>query len=234
MVGRAIEDLRARLRVHVDGPLLTSHDAARKVALVEAGRLVDATLGRIGPLDALAIARGELYALVVSSRHWRWAQGKTSDAAVRDGGEALRRLLQKPSASAEPVPTRAGLETLLIQIAHQIKDEVPRGEGTDEDVDRIARLWRYALTPFLRPYVARERSDEGSLAGGTDELRGPFDSLVHDLVELAFRELGHARITAPPFGGRPAAAWVRELRRRREGAARAIGNRATASVPNGP
>jgi len=47
--------------------------------------------------------------------------------------------------------------------------------------------------------------------------RCPFDSLVHDLVELAFRELGHARITMPPFGGRPLAAWVAELRRRREG-----------------
>jgi len=40
-----------------------------------------------------------------------------------------------------------------------------------------------------------------------------FDSLVHDLVDLAFREFGHVRNTAPPFGGRPAAEWVRELKR---------------------
>lgn len=199
----------------MDGPLLTSHDAARRVALVEAARLVDATLGRVAPLDALAIARGELYALLVSSRHWRWAQGNTSERAMREGAEALDRGLAGGPVAPEPAPTRAGLDALLIAIAHRIQEEVPVGEGTDEDVDRIARLWRYALTPFLRPYVARERP-------GAD-LRGPFDELVHDLIELAFRELGHARITAPPFGGRPAAEWIIELRRRREGVRKTLG-----------
>ncbi len=190
--------------MHVEGPLLVDHVAARKVALVEAGWLVDSTLGRIGPLDALAIARGDLYAQLVSSRHWRWAQGRTSDEAIRGGGEALLRVEQQPAAAAEPVPTRAGLDALLIGLAHQVQQEIPRGEGTDEDVDRIARLWRYAL----QLYVSRERISADAPAAG--------DELVHDLVELAFRELGHARIAAPPFGGRPAAEWVRELKRRRE------------------
>ncbi len=200
-----MDDLRARLRVHVEGPLLIDHVAARKVALAEAGWLVDATLGRIAPLDALAIARGELYAQLVSSRHWRWAQGNTSERAMREGAEALDRVLTGGSVFVEPPPTRAGLDALLIAIAHQVQEEVPTGEGTDEDVDRIARLWRYKLGP----YVTRERLGAKSPAA--------VDELVHDLVELAFRELGHARITAPPFGGRPAAEWVTELKRRREG-----------------
>ncbi len=206
MVERAVDELRARLRVHVDGPLLVDNPAARKVALVEAARLVAVTLGTIAPLDALAIARGELYALLVSSRHWRWAKGQTSDVAMIAGAEAFSRARQGPS--VEPVPTRAGLDALLIAIAHQIQDEVAVGEGTDADVDRVARLWRYAL----QPYVSRERL--GS------EARSAGDEFVHDLVELAFRELGHARITAPPFGGRPDAEWIKELKRRREGVLR--------------
>ncbi|MBI4615010.1 MAG: hypothetical protein HY720_15465 [Planctomycetes bacterium] len=124
---------------------------------------------------------------------------------MRDGGEALVRVQRQPAAVAEPIPTRAVLDAFLIQIAHQVQVEIPRGEGTDDDVDRIARLWRYAL----QPYVTRERLVAEARAAG--------DELVHDLVELAFRELGHARITAPPFGGRPAAEWVWELKRRREG-----------------
>ncbi len=76
-------------------------------------------------------------------------------------------------------------------------------------MDRLARLWRSAPGPLLRPYVVREHAASSPL-----DLRGPFDSLVRDLVEIAFRELGHARLTAPRFGGRPVAAWLAELRRR--------------------
>lgn len=184
------------------------------MALVEAGWLVDATLGRLAPLDALAIVRGELYAALVSSPHWRWAQGRTSENAMRDGGEAVDRIRRRPSIATEFPPTRAGLDALLIAIAHQIQEEVPRGEGTDADVERFTRLWRYALTPFLWPYGAREHP-------GAD-LRGPFDELVQDLVELAFRELGHARISAPPFGGRSLAEWVKDLKRRREAVVAAL------------
>ncbi len=184
----------------------------RKVALVEAAHLVDVTLGRIAPLEALAIARGELYAPLVLSRHWRWAQGNTSERAIREGAEALAQVLVSGAVAAEPSPTRARLGTLLIAIAHQIQDEVPKGEETDEDVDRMARLLRYALAPYVSP----ERFGPEARAAG--------DEFVHDLVELAFRELGHARITAPPFGGRPAAEWVRELRRRREGVLPTFGN----------
>ncbi len=96
----------------------------------------------------------------------------------------------------------------------------PRGEGTDADVQRITDLWNWALSPFLRAFYLREPP-----AAAADELGGPFDSLVHDLVELAFRELGHARVTAPPFGGRPATVWVAELRRRRERIREAVGRR---------
>lgn len=88
------------------------------------------------------------------------------------------------------------------------------GEGTDEDVDRLSRLWRHAL----QPYVSGERLGPDSRSVG--------DELVRDLVELVFREMGHARITAPPFGGRPASERVEELRRRREGCARPRENRA--------
>ncbi len=218
-VDRALDGLRARLRVHVEGPLLDDHAAARKVALAEAGWLVDATLGRIAPLHALAIARGELYAQLVSSHHWRRAQGATSDAAIRDGVVALARVRAGGFVTPDPAPTRAGLEALLIAIARQVQEEIPAGQGADDDVDRIARLWRYALSPFLRPFHLREHP-----AAPADELRGPFDSLVYDHVELAFRELGHARITAPPFGGRPLGAWIAELHQRREGVLQTLTN----------
>lgn len=36
-----------------------------------------------------------------------------------------------------------------VPIAFEIQKHVPVGGGRDEDVDRLARLWRYALTPFL-------------------------------------------------------------------------------------
>ncbi len=85
------------------------------------------------------------------------------------------------------------------------------GAGTDDEVDRVARLWRYALTPFLWPYYLRENPSASS-----DEMRHPFNSLIHGLVELAFPDLGRVRITAPTSGGRPIAARVAELRRRDE------------------
>lgn len=43
--------------------------------------------------------------------------------------------------------------------------------GSDADIDRFTRLWRYALTPFLRPYVARAHR-----RATASELRGPFES----------------------------------------------------------
>ena len=218
----ALEEARARLRVHVEGPFIANRGDIDKLADAEAARLIEATGGRLAPLEARQVLRGELYAQVLASPRWKWASGSTADRAMQDAYEALlRALLREADPSHVPPPplSRAAFEALLIQIAHQIQEEISLGEGTDADVDRLTRLWRYALTPFLRPYVARERP--GATA---DELRGPFEWLVHDLVELAFRELGHARITAPPFGGRSAAEWFAELRRRREGILRASRN----------
>lgn len=210
----ALEEARGRLRVYVEGPFIGSRGDIDKLADAEAARLLDATGGRLAPVEARQVLRGEIYAQVIASPRWKWASGNTADRAIREGHEALvGALLREADPSHVPPPplSRAAFEALLIEIARQIQDEVPLGEGTDADVDRLTRLWRYALTPFLRPYVARERP--GATA---DDLCGLFEWLVHDLVELAFRELGHARITAPPFGGRPAAAWATELRKRRE------------------
>ncbi len=216
----ALEEARGRLRVHVEGPFIANRGDIDKLADSEAARLLDATGGRLAPVEARQVLRGELYGLVLASPRWKWASGNIADRSIEQGYAALlRALLREADPSHVPPPplSRAAFEALLIQIAHQVQEEVPLGEGTDADVDRLTRLWRYALTPFLRPYVARQRP--GATA---DELRGPFEWLVHDLVELAFRELGHSNITPAPFGGRPLSAWVVELRRRRDSVLKSV------------
>lgn len=205
----ALAVTRARLRVHVEGPFLRDRADIDRLGDVEGARLIAATGGRIAPLEARAILRGEIYAELLSRPAWKWAAGDTANNALRLSHEALLSALRR-SRSSEPRPTRDGLEAVLIQLARAIQAEIPAGQGTDADVDRFASLWRYALSPYLRAYVAREHP-----ASSPSEVRGPFDSLVHDLVELAFRELGHGGINAPPLGGRSAGSWVSELRRRR-------------------
>jgi len=75
--------------------------------------------------------------------------------------------------------------------------------------------------PLSRSCASLRATGEADLreyaAATVDELRVPFDSYVHDLAELAFRESERTRVIAPPFSGKPLAAWLRELRRRRAG-----------------
>ena len=77
-------------------------------------------------------------ALHVSIRHWRRAQGNAPGRPTREEAMVLDRVAVCGLPSAETPPTRASLDSMPVAIAHQIQEEVSIGEGSDEDVDRIA------------------------------------------------------------------------------------------------